>query len=240
MNRKRKKTVNKGPALDGRIGLPHTFDPINTSWKPTIYGAVLESRWCRDEWNEAIVSKKFTFQRKRGSKEVILQGMMQGLKAKYVPNSIGPSGTQRRPRVFVSRMERWWKRAGEGTVPSEDTEKGMWRLGWGLRRNRIKKYLWLQLTWRIIEPTFILYIRMNDPSYSASIPLPPCSFPSYPFLSPLLSQSETFPLLPIPSLSFSALTLFISQDFIFLPLPLSRIEMRWESKLQVEELPSRR
>ena len=42
MNRKRKKTVNKDPALDGRIGLPHTFDPINTSWKPTMYGAVLE------------------------------------------------------------------------------------------------------------------------------------------------------------------------------------------------------
>lgn len=174
---------------------------------------------------------------------------MQGLKVKYIPNNIGPSGTQSRPKMFVSRMERWWKRAEEGTVSSEDTKKGMWRetqeplvstVGWGLRRNRIMKHLWLQLTWRLIEPIFILYIRMNDPSYSTFIPLPPCSFPSYPFLSPLLSQSETSSLLPIPSLSFSALTLFISQDYVFLPLPLSTVEMRWESKLQVEELPLRR
>lgn len=44
---------------------------------------------------------------KRGHKEIILQGMMQGLKVKYIPNNIGPSGTQSRPKMFVLGLERW-------------------------------------------------------------------------------------------------------------------------------------
>ena len=46
-------------------------------------------------------------EKERGYKEIILQGMMQGLKVKYIPNSIGPSGIESRPKIFVSRMERW-------------------------------------------------------------------------------------------------------------------------------------
>ena len=41
MKSKRKKTVDKAPALDGRTAPPYTLDPINTYWEPTIGGAVL-------------------------------------------------------------------------------------------------------------------------------------------------------------------------------------------------------
>lgn len=132
---------------------------------------------------------------------------MQGLKVKYIPNSTGPSGTQSGPRMFVSRMERWWKRAREGTVPSEDIEKGMAEGSLGdtgkCSRMRVE---WPQLTWRIIKPS-PHSVDKNEWSCLFQPHSPdPCSFPFSPFpFSSTISCNPTFSLLPIPSLPFSAL-----------------------------------